>query len=236
MKKILRLFFIIISIITLISTNSIAEELRLDKEIQYQKKIMETGFKILNVNDIENRMTFYYVADSKVRIYSSQYKKRINFYKGIFPFFEDDNEIAALLSREISYINDSSRGLNERCNIGYSPRKYEKKSDRRAVDYLVKAGYNPIALIVVLNKITEEPQWFESYVVRHSGLNRQIYVYEYIYQKYPNYIANNDYLENDYYQNFLRTTAEARQKIRKVREIRVKHRKQNAEEKIRQND
>ena len=30
--------------------------------------------------------------------------------------------------------------------------------------------------------------------------------YEYIYMKHPSFLVNNEYLENDYYQNFLLTS------------------------------
>ena len=35
-------------------------------------------------------------------------------------------------------------------------------------------------------------------------------VYEYIYTKYPYYLQNNTYLENEHYQNFLLTSQENR--------------------------
>ena len=38
-------------------------------------------------------------------------------------------------------------------------------------------------------------------------------VYEYIYKKYPEYLVNNKYLANPYYQNFLITSKENRAKF-----------------------
>ena len=40
-------------------------------------------------------------------------------------------------------------------------------------------------------------------------------VYEYIYKKYPEYLANNAYKNNIYYQNFLLTSKENRAKFQK---------------------
>ena len=37
--------------------------------------------------------------------------------------------------------------------MGLNSKKYEEKADKRAVDYMVKAGYNPVAYITVGNKI-----------------------------------------------------------------------------------
>lgn len=38
-------------------------------------------------------------------------------------------------------------------------------------------------------------------------------VYEYIYKKYPEYLVNNPYKENPFYQNFLLTSKENREKF-----------------------
>ena len=38
-------------------------------------------------------------------------------------------------------------------------------------------------------------------------------VYEYIYEKYPSFLANNCYADNIYYQNFLLTSENNRKKL-----------------------
>ena len=89
---------------------------------------------------------------------------------------------------------------------------YEIQKDKRAVDYLVKAGYNPLAYIVVANKIFDQPryEWISSHP---TGSNRLATVYEYIYTKYPQYLVHNAYKDNIYYQNFLLTSRENRAKL-----------------------
>ena len=42
---------------------------------------------------------------------------------------------------------------------------------------------------------------------------RMMEVYEYIYKKYPEYLVNNPYKENPFYQNFLLTSKENREKF-----------------------
>lgn len=107
--------------------------------------------------------------------------------------------------------------------MGYNPRKYEIKADRRAVDYLVRAGYNPIGLITVYNKLLAEPSAFcESFLIKHKGSERILSVYDYIYQKYPYFIAHNDYLKTLSYQNFLKTSKQERKKIRLIHQARMK--------------
>ena len=80
---------------------------------------------------------------------------------------------------------------------------------------MVNAGYNPVAMIVVLNKICDEPSYFENGGTHPAGSERLAAVYEYIYAKYPAYLADNDYKNNLYYQNFLLTSKAAREQIRK---------------------
>ena len=42
---------------------------------------------------------------------------------------------------------------------------------------------------------------------------RVMYVYEYIYKNYPEFLVNNEYKDNMYYQNFLLTSTENRAKF-----------------------
>lgn len=193
-----------------------------EESILRQKQLTETGFKILSANNIENRMTFRYKDIPKLKISTSLMSKKIYVYKDMMSMMEDENELAALLSREIAFVNDSAHGAFRRTSMSYSPLKYEKKADKRAVDYMVNAGFNPIALIVVLNKRTGEPKWFEQYFIAHKGSERQIYTYAYIYDKYPSFISHNEYLENPYYQNFLRTTVQSRAEIKQAKELKIK--------------
>lgn len=188
-----------------------------------QKKVLQTGFKLLNANNIQKHFFFYYDTDSKIRVEQRFYTKKIIFYKGIVQIVENDDEFAALIAREIAYAMDARFGIFRRTSMGYNPRKYEIKADRRAVDYLVRAGYNPIGLITVYNKLLAEPSAFcESFLIKHKGSERILSIYDYIYQKYPYFIAHNDYLETLSYQNFLRTSKEDRKKIRLIHQARMK--------------
>ena len=93
-----------------------------------------------------------------------------------------------------------------------SPRKYEYKADKRAVDYLVNAGYNPLAIIVMDTKIMSQFR-YEFFGTHPLSSRRVMEVYEYIYEKYPSFLANNRYADNIYYQNFLLTSENNRKKL-----------------------
>lgn len=207
---------IILSLVAVIifAGSAFADELRLDKEIQYQKKVMETGYRILNANKIDKRMTFGYSTKNIVNASTYGSSKKIFVYKGLIPYFDDENEMAAVLSHEISHGLDMHAGFWRRAAMKVKSRKYETKADKKAVDLMVNAGYNPVALIVVLNKIAAEPSWFEPHHSHPVGSKRLADVYEYIYVKYPAYIADNDYKNNLYYQNFLLTSKNSREVIR----------------------
>lgn len=208
-----RIFFSIL-ICILVTSSATADELRLDKETQFQKKVMQIGFKILNDNQIEKRMTFYYSPRQNVNASTYLSSKQITLYKGILPFVDSDDELAAILSHEIAHGVDAHRGLWRRIMMNSHSPAFEFKADQKGADYMVKAGYNPVALIVILNKIAGEPNWFERSSTHPEGSARLVALYDYIYATYPQYLINNAYKSNIYYQNFLLTTKKERKEIR----------------------
>ena len=72
---------------------------------------------------------------------------------------------------------------NERCedlNNGYW------RYDISGIDFMVKAGYNPLAAISMMNKILDRTWDIVSY--HPSGDKRMIAAYNYIEKKYPKYL------------------------------------------------
>ncbi len=205
-----------------------AYELATGISVQYQKKVEETGFRILNANDIPQRVTFYYDSDSSVKTSVNRKHKAVIVNKGLMRYIEDDNELAGVISKEIAYTEDAGKGLFKRVTMDSSPRKYDKKSDKKAVDYMVNAGYNPVAYINILNKCEQEKTPLKRFTT-YNNSRRMMFVYEHIYEKYPMFLAKNEYLNNIYYQNFLHTSKHDRIKVRKSKEERLKQRKQRVE-------
>lgn len=193
-----------------------ADETRTDRLDLYQKKIEEIGFRILMSNHLDNRVTFKYVDSEKVKDHHSTRKKIIMIHKGLIPYFDSDDEIAAVLSYRLGVMDDNYRGFFRRLSMNYSPLKYDKKNLRRTVDYMVHAGYDPVAAIIMLNKNASQTDWYDCHIMNYQGLREMMYLYYYIYDKYPVYLEDNKYAKNIYYQNFLLISQKERENIRKI--------------------
>lgn len=183
-----------------------------------QRYINSIGFRILNANKIKQKMNFIYSNKNTINAFSSYKGRSITIHHGIVAYTEEEDEIAAILSHEISHSIDSSQGIfrGTFSNIPYIfiPRKYERKADKRGVDFMVNAGYNPVAMIIMMNKVMPQDR-YEIFAFHPLTTRRMAYVYEYIYTKYPQYLKNNKYQDNIYYQNFLLTSQDNRRKLQK---------------------
>ena len=221
MKKELRNILIgIIIILNLAAVRAFASD-NLSSEIindmYIQKRISDIGLKLLNANKIDKRMIFVYNSKySKINAEPGLTRREIVLYDKSIQFASDDDEIAAFLAREISKTEESYtgiwRGLVSSVQIKCAPKKYQIFFDKRAVDYMVKAGYNPIALITFMNKSYPQKR-FDKFSRTNLTSKRLANIYEYIYTKYPYFLKHNEYLESDSYQNFLLTSSENRKKL-----------------------
>ena len=181
----------------------------LSVEQAIQQKISDIGTQLLNTNKIDKRVVFVYSDLDKQKILDVDKaipSGQVIVYRNIYRAIEDDNELAAALAREIIVAVKSQKGVCggtlTALQIKAAPKKYEIVGDKRAVDYMVKAGYNPVALITYINKTV--PQKRHDFISNKNLASRRLaIIYEYIYTKYPYYLANNEYINNKHYQNFL---------------------------------
>ena len=108
-------------------------------------------------------------------------------------------------------------GIISALQVKMSPKKYELVADKRAVDYMVTAGYNPLGLITYIVK--SAPQKKQDAISSHNLTSKRLmHIYEHIYFKYPCYLVNNTYIDNEYYQHFLLSSIENRRKL----EVKIK--------------
>ncbi len=195
----------------------------LKKESETQLKLTNTGVKILNSNKIDERIVFAYdntEAEKKLKLDKTLINRQIVVYGYDLKYIEDDNELAAFLSRRIAEAYRSYSGaFNGRLSslkIKAAPKKYQIVFDKIAVDYMVKAGYNPVAMITFVNK--SKVQKRTNSLTENLTSKRLAIIYEYIFTKYPYYLKNNEYFFNENYQNFLLTS----QNNRKMLEEKIK--------------
>jgi len=197
------------------------EEEKLVQEQTIQNRFDNIGTKILNANKVSKRIIFVYLNEdkkSKLKLDKTMTSRQIVLYNNTYKFTENDDELAAFISREIvfaakSYDGMFKGGLNT-LQIKASPKKYEMIADKLAVDCMVNAGYDPIGLITFLNK-SEPQKRFDRFSNKNLTSKRLAVIYEYIYTKYPYFLVNNKYLENEHYQNFLLTSVDNRKLLKR---------------------
>lgn len=168
-----------------------------------QEKVLAVGQKILIDNKITKRVPIFVLYNSKeLNAYSNLYDKRVCIYASMFSYMDNDDELAAVLSHEIAHSVEAYGGMTKYIAIQANSKKYEQKADLNGIDYMVKAGYDPIAMITILNKISGEPVWDWGFTYNHpKGSKRLIDAYKYIYVKYPKYL-NSPLTQTASYKNF----------------------------------
>ncbi len=186
---------------------------------ELQTRMNEVGFRILNSNRIEKRFRFMVIN----RVYTrdiwtdvSSVNRTVWIKPTILPYIDSDEELAAVLCHSLAHGVDTYegilRGYISILNYWVAPNKYDMKADKWAVDYMINAGYNPLAIITILNKIGQQYR-YDAFSNHTLVSRRMMLVYEYIYTKYPSVLVENEYKDNIYYQNFLLTSRNNRMKL-----------------------
>lgn len=193
--------------------------LNLEEINNIQTRIDSVGTNILNNNKISRRIVFTYDKRTKKKKLTTDKaltKRQVIIYDGLYNSVQTDDELAALISREISTVLKSYDGVwggtIDSLQVALSSKKFETAADKRAVDFMVNAGYNPLALIVFINKTCPQKR-FDKFSRHNLTSKRLARIYEYITFKYPQFLENNEYINNKYYQNFLLTSIANRKKL-----------------------
>jgi len=190
------------------------ENISMYKEMNIQNHITEIGVTLLNANTIDKRVVFTYNKDEYKKTPNDPTitKRQIICYEEYFKYIGNDDELAGFLAQQLSRAIKSYSGhwggLICSMQVKAAPKKYELFADKRAVDYMVKAGYNPLGLITFINKSATDG--FVDKFCHNKASKRMAIIYEYIYFNYPYFLKNNTYLTNLNYQNFLLNSASNR--------------------------
>ncbi len=189
---------------------------------EIQERIDNCGYKILNANKVTKRVVFAYDKDvAKIRYPKNVKNRTVVVYGDRYQFISNDDELAAYLARQISLAIRSFDGIGggflRSLQICAAPKKFQIVADKRAVDFMVVAGYNPVGLITYVQKTS--PQARQDFISHNNLTSKRLaIIYEYILTKYPYYLKHNPYLRSEAYQNFLLTS----QKNRKLLEEKIK--------------
>lgn len=188
--------------------------------VPIQDRIDNIAFKLLNANKIDNRIVFSFNSKNNfIKGMPEVTKRQIVIYPDQLKYATTDDELAAFLAREISVAMKSFDGkfggFVSAAQVKISPKAYQKVSDKRAVDFLVKAGYNPLGLITYIVKSCPQRRQ-DLFSSSNLTSKRLMFIYERIYFEYPYFLVNNTYIDNEYYQNFLLNSHENRLKLKEA--------------------
>lgn len=168
-----------------------------------EKKVMCVANKIISANKLTGRVPVFVVNYNVVNAFSNLYTRDVKILSGSLLYMDNDDELAYLLAHEIAHSMETYASPFRPIAMQCAPKKYEFKADLVGIDYMVKAGYNPIAAMIYANKIFTEPYW-DWYSDHPKGSRRLFNMYKYIYTKYPKYLSSS-MASNVIYTNYLKT-------------------------------
>lgn len=169
-----------------------------------QEKIYTVAAKLMEGSKLDKRVPLEVtLKPNTVNANSNTFYKNITVYSGILYCADSDDELAFIIGHEMAHSIEAYGGPLKLMAMNLNSKNYEYKSDLKAIDYMVNAGFDPIAAITMGNKIFSEPMWDWGFISTHpKGSKRLIAIYKYIYKKYPQYLASPK-TNNPYYKNFI---------------------------------
>lgn len=170
-------------------------------------KIQSIGNNLIKSNNINKRFTFNFTTIGAQGAFpillDTSYSSDMNLHNNriVSVYFADyerltEDEVAGLIAHELAQGVHSCTGvLNGQLMFtknGYFPfngiaKANELRFDKKAVDYMVNAGYNPKAFVSALEKTTGE--WRGTFWGRHNKTSKRVKIINtYIQTKYPQYL------------------------------------------------
>lgn len=176
-------------------------------------RVNTIGKKLIVANGIGQNITFKVSDQADVNAYAN-INKEVYVYRGLLEYVSNDQELAAVISHELGHILNGhcakqgvlNTGVNILANatakatgstvlagVGQQlastkmSRTDEFEADITGVDIMTKAGYNPLAMISVLNKICGN--YIDILQTHPSGEKRLLNIYNYIEYNYPTMLS-----------------------------------------------
>lgn len=174
-----------------------------------EQKVIEVGSKVINANQLSKRIPLMVGRNQKtINACSCMSNKVVTIYTGILPYIDNDDELAYVVSHEIAHSLDAYDGVGKWAAMIFNSQQYEYKADLIGVDLMVKAGYNPVAAIVMINKSFPEITFnFGIFTSHPKSSKRMLAIYKYIYKKYP-WALKTEMVNNVNYVNFTYSSKE----------------------------
>ena len=176
------------------------------------KRVNTIGAKLLKSNSIQQPIEFKVSEQEDINAYANL-EKEIYVYKGLLQYVDDDVELAAVISHEIGHIlnghcakqgvlntgiaiiaskasekyNQTAVAAAQQLTVSKISRSDEFEADLTGVDVMSKAGYNPLAMVSVLNKICGN--YIDILQTHPSGEKRLMNIYNYVSYNNPKQIT-----------------------------------------------
>lgn len=171
-------------------------------------RVNTIGKKLIVSNGIGQAITFKVSDQADVNAYAN-INKEVYVYRGLLEYVNNDEELAAVISHELGHIlnghcakqgvlntgvnvlanataqvtGDTVAAIGQQLATSKLSRKDEFEADITGVDIMVKAGYNPLAMISLLNKICGN--YIDIMQSHPSGEKRLLNIYNYVEYNYP---------------------------------------------------
>lgn len=161
-------------------------------------RVPVVGQNLLTKNGITTANVKFKVVSDYVDNSDYVENKTVNVSSAELSFAGNDNEVAAVVANELGHIisGHASKGKVVQLFTGgtttdsssnllsnYQYTKEEKEADIIATNLMVNAGYNPLAIIVVLTK--QSNTYWEALQGKPANAERAMSVYNYVSYAYP---------------------------------------------------
>ena len=174
-------------------------------------RVNTIGTKILTANKLPSGINFKVSDQEDINAYAN-IDKEIYVYRGLLQYVQNDEELAGVIAHEMGHIinnhcikqtffnsiiakltpsfkstvANATTAITQQLVVTKLSRSEETEADLTGADLLVNAGYNPLAMISVLNKICGN--YIDILQTHPSGDKRIMAIYDYINYNYPDKI------------------------------------------------
>ena len=188
-------------------------------------RVEKIGKNLLEKNNLPTQVTFSVMETDDVNAFASS-ENEICVYTGLLNYVQDDDELAGIIGHEMGHIINNhikkqsfvssitssmilNANISETAKTGAAlvqnlsmlkmSRTQEYEADITGIDLMIKAGYNPLATISILYKISGN---YVDFIQTHPSKDkRTMYSYDYMSYTYPNQVKKS--YNSDAYKQFM---------------------------------